>query len=301
MAGAKANNVEIPAYHLMLWPTLQAIKSLGNSASNTEIEDKAMEIAGYSADQLGVLHGTGPQTEIRYRMAWARTYLKLVGALENSSRGIWSITEYGNSLAELDMAQIPGRVRAMSPRKQAAIPESQTGTSIPDLQTEPETTSAMFTSTDVGEWREKLLNVVQSISPSSFETLCQRVLRESGFTRVEVTGRSGDGGIDGIGVLRVALLSFHVLFQCKRFKGNVGAAAIRDFRGAMVGRTDKGLFITTGSFTPDAKREATRDGAPVIDLFDGEALCGLLKSLGLGVRTRQVEEVTIDPEWFASV
>lgn len=137
--------------------------------------------------------------------------------------------------------------------------------------------------------------------PASFEKLCQRVLRESGFTRVEVTGRSGDGGIDGIGVLRIALLSFHVFFQCKRYKGSVGAPAIRDFRGAMVGRTDKGLFITTGSFTPEAKREATRDGAPVLDLIDGDTLSTILKGLNLGVSTRQVEEVSIDANWFTSV
>ena len=138
------------------------------------------------------------------------------------------------------------------------------------------------------------------MSPTSFEKLCQRVLRESGFTQVEITGRSGDGGIDGIGVLRIALLSFQVFFQCKRYKGSVGAPVIRDFRGAMVVRTDKGLLMTTGSFTPEAKREATRDGAPVLDLIDGDSLCTILKDLSLGVTTRQVDEVSINPEWFSS-
>ena len=139
------------------------------------------------------------------------------------------------------------------------------------------------------------------MTPGNFEKLCQRVLRESGSTQVQVTGRSVDGGIDGIGVLRIALLSFQVFFQCKRYKGTVGPSAIRGFRGAMVGRTDKGLFVTTGSFTPEAKREATRDGAPVLDLIDGETLCVLLKDLDLGVSTRQVEEVGIDASWFDSV
>jgi restriction system protein len=127
------------------------------------------------------------------------------------------------------------------------------------------------------------------------------LLRESGFIKVEVTGRSGDGGIDGIGLLRLTIISFPVFFQCKRYKGSVGASAIRDFRGAMVGRGDKGLFITTGTFTPDAMREATRDGAPVLDPIDGEALCKLLKDLKLGVSTQQVEQVSIDPEWFATI
>jgi restriction system protein len=143
-----------------------------------------------------------------------------------------------------------------------------------------------------------LLAVLRGIAPDAFERLARRLLREAGFLKVEVTGRSGDGGIDGIGVLRVNLLSFQVLFQCKRYQGSVGASAIRDFRGAMVGRSDKGLIITTGTFTPEAKREATRDGAPSIDLIDGDQLCNLLKQLKLGVRTEMVEKMTVEPGWF---
>jgi restriction system protein len=147
-------------------------------------------------------------------------------------------------------------------------------------------------------WKDELLAVVRGLSPAAFERLAQRLLREVGFLKVEVTGRSGDGGIDGVGMLRVNLLSIQVLFQCKRYQGSVGASAIRDFRGAMIGRSDKGLFITTGTFTPDAKREATRDGAPAIDLIDGDQLCDLLKQLKLGVRTEMVEKMTVEPPWF---
>ena len=304
MVPRKAEPALVPPYDSMLWPTLVAIKSLGDSGSNQEIEDKAIEIAGYSEYQLGLLHKEGPQTEVRYRMAWARTYLKAAGALQNSSRGVWSITDQGQTLTEGDMASIPKTVRARYGHKATVSDTTEHGSqeSIDTTDpTDPTDQSSVFTSTVFEEWRDRLLEVVQSMTPPTFEKLCQRVLRESGFTRVEITGRSGDGGIDGIGVLRIALLSFHVFFQCKRYKGNVGAAAIRDFRGAMVGRTDKGLFITTGSFTPDAKREATRDGAPVLDLIDGETLCTLLKDLGLGVSTRQVEEVSINADWLASV
>ncbi len=151
-----------------------------------------------------------------------------------------------------------------------------------------------------GAWADRLLEVLGGIEPAAFERLCQRILRESGFTRVEVTGRSGDGGIDGIGVLRVNLVSFHVLFQSKRWKGSVGAGVIRDFRGAMVGRADKGLVITTGTFTAEARREATRDGAPAIDLVDGEALCGLLKDLKLGLKVQLVEHVEVDASFFGT-
>jgi restriction system protein len=143
-------------------------------------------------------------------------------------------------------------------------------------------------------WKEQLLETLLALEPSAFERLCQRILRESGFVKVEVTGRSGDGGIDGTGVLRLNLLSFQVLFQSKRYRGSVGASVVRDFRGAMVGRADKGLIITTGTFTADARREATRDGAPAIDLVDGDALCDLLKSLRIGVRVETVESVAVD-------
>ena len=139
------------------------------------------------------------------------------------------------------------------------------------------------------------------MTPDGFERLSQRLLREAGFIKVEVTGRSGDGGIDGIGVLRVNLLSFQVLFQCKRYQGSVGAGAVRDFRGAMVGRSDKGLIITTGTFSGDARREATRDGAPAIDLIEGDTLCDLLKRLKLGVSTEMVERVVVDADWFGKV
>lgn len=128
------------------------------------------------------------------------------------------------------------------------------------------------------------------------------MLREAGFTQVEVTGRSGDGGIDGRGIARIhGLMSFHVLFQCKRYKGSVGAGDIRDFRGAMMGRADKGLFITTGTFTPAAVKEATRDGAPPIDLLDGNDFSEKLKELGIGVSTKTVEVYTVEEKWFSNI
>lgn len=162
----------------------------------------------------------------------------------------------------------------------------------PPTEVPVENESGKFSSTVFEKWRDVLLDALLAIPPSRFERLCQRLLRESGFTKVEVTGRSGDGGIDGIGVLRISLLSFQVFFQCKRYKGSVGAEEVRSFRGAMVGRTDKGLLITTGTYTSGAKKEATRDG---------DQLCVLLKDLKLGVSTQQVEEVSIDPQWFSEI
>ena len=146
-------------------------------------------------------------------------------------------------------------------------------------------------------WRPRIQHRNRTVSHAGFR-LCQRILKESGFIKVDVTGRGGDSGIDGIGVLRLNLLSFHVFFQCKRWKGSVGAPVIRDFRGAMVGRADKGLVMTTGTFTVDARKEATRGGAPPIDLIDGAALCELLKDLKIGVETRNVEQVFVEQQAF---
>jgi restriction system protein len=210
----------------------------------------------------------------------------LFGAVENSSRAVWSITPKGQSLSEQDIAAIPAWIRKQYPPKKSSKAADLENTEEP-----------------LGEdsWRDKLLEVLQAMPPDAFERLSQRLLRESGFVNVDVKGKSGDGGIDGMGVLRVNLLSFQVLFQCKRYKGSVPAKDVRDFRGAMSGRTDKGLFITTGRFTSDARREATRDGAPPIDLLDGEQLCDLLKNLKIGVITKTVEEIEIQAEAFKAI
>jgi restriction system protein len=152
------------------------------------------------------------------------------------------------------------------------------------------------------EWRDSLLQVLLAINPDQFERFCQRILRESGFVQVEVSGRSGDGGIDGTGIVELGgLLTFPILFQCKRYQGTVGSSVVRDFRGAMVGRVDRGLILTTGLFSRDAHREAARDGAPPIDLVDRERLLDKLKVLRLGVEVQLVESISINADWFRSL
>lgn len=282
-----ASELKAPTFDELLWPALVAIKSLGGSATNEELLEKVVELEHIPEWVQNIMH-TERLTKVGYNLAWAKTYLGKAGALDNPSHGVWAITEKGRKLTEEDVKQIPADVRKLykseKGKKSKAIQEEK------DLQ--PETKN----------WKDELLSIlVGQVKPDGFERLAQRVLRESGFVKVEVTGRSGDGGIDGVGVLRLALLSFQVYFQCKRYKGSVSPSAIRDFRGAMVGRSDKGLFITTGTFSADAKKEATRDGAPAIDLIDGDLLCDLLKNLKLGVATKMVEEVSISPDWFGKI
>ena len=238
---------------------------------------------------LDILHKEGPQTEVEYQAAWARSILKNVGAIDNTARGVWTITDKGREIHSEEQA----RAMARTARPRNYKTKQRRGPVAPS----PDTPDA----NEDRDWQDELLDVLRSMAPDAFERLCQLILRESGFTRVEVTGRSGDGGIDGAGVLRVNLISFHVRFQCKRYTGSVQAREIRDFRGAMVGRADKGLFITTGAFTEGARREAVRDGAPAIDLIDGSELCTLLRDLKLGVTTRTVLEISPEPEFFEAL
>lgn len=268
----------------LIIPMLEALEALGGSATNEEIDDVTSGIMELDEATRSALHQGGPLTKFAYRSAWTRSWLKKAGLLENSARGVWSLTPAGKTWGTIDAKKLVDDVRAANRAKaKATVANDETIEDGPSAD----------------DWRQKLLVQLIAMEPAAFERLCQRLLREFGFIKVEVTGKSGDGGIDGTGVLRVNLLSFHVLFQCKRYSGSVGAGAVRDFRGAMVGRTDKGLIITTGAFTADARREATRDGAPAIDLVDGDTLCDLLKDRRLGVAVEMVEQVTVDEAAFA--
>ena len=247
---------QLPTYEDLLWPTLRALDDRGGSASIHELSEHIASELALSDEILDVPHKDGPQTEVDYRAAWARTHLKLIGAADNTSRGVWTITSVGRGVQS--EKQLREKVRQV--RKKRAQ-ERRHRKSVPGDDEEVRE--------DQG-WEDALLQII----------------------------RSGDGGIDGAGVLRVNLISFHVRFQCKRYTGSVGAREIRDFRGAMIGRADKGLFITTGRFTKDAEHEAVRDGAPAIDLIGGIDLCNLLRSLDLGVSTETVKVMKPKPEFF---
>jgi restriction system protein len=285
---------DIPTFDNYMNPMLDGLRQLGGSATVPELVEKVVETMGLDEEQLSVIHNPerGNQSEVEYRMAWARTYLKKGGYLENTERGVWALTPKGLDAAEIDPRALVREIqsaymadKAQGPRPIAA---EQAALSPPE-EAEGE------------EWRSQAMDALMSLSPGAFERFCQRVLREAGFVEVEVTGRSGDGGIDGTGIVRLQnVVSMQVLFQCKRWQGSVPPRELRDFRGAMAGRTDKGLFITTGTFSRDARKEATRDGAPPIDLIDGERLLDLLRSLRLGVRVEIVETVSVDVGWFKS-
>lgn len=276
----------------MLLPTIQAVQMLGGSGTIEEIYDKVVHLLNLPDKVLEIPHGTTSQSEVEYRLAWSRTYLKKYGLLQNSARGVWSLASTSIDLNTLDAKDIVRAVREAD----------KSNTSTEDAVTNNDVSVDDIGTLEELAWHQQLHKTLLSLDPSAFERLAQRLLRESGFIQVQVMGKTGDGGIDGVGIARISgFLSFHVLFQCKRYQGAVSASQIRDFRGAMQGRTDKGLFITTGTFTRDAIKEATRDGAPPIDLIDGEQLVQRLKELGLGVKITMIEAVEIDTEWFTKI
>ncbi|QAY78686.1 restriction endonuclease [Sphingosinicella sp. BN140058] len=289
--------VNLPKYDDFMLPTLHAVQHLGGSASIKEIEDALTEAMGLTQVQLDAAYSKSGALIAPDRMSWARSHLKIAGLLTSGGKGIWVLTDAGRDAANLTPAQLKAEVKKRSASHHAKIVAKREQARAAGISEEDQGDTAE------PEWNELLLEQLKAMKPDAFERLAQRLLRESGFVKVEVTGKSGDGGIDGSGVLRMNLISFQVLFQCKRYKGSVASEVVRNFRGAMQGRADKGLIITTGTFTSEARKEATRDGAPAIDLIDGEALCELLKEKGLGVVVRPVitEHVVVVPEFFSEI
>lgn len=287
MSVQKYSSSSVPTFDAMFIPTLVGLKNLGGSGTVQEIYEQVVQILNLPDEILEIPHGTTSTSEVKYRLGWSRTYLRKYGLLENSARGVWSLLSIADDFEHLDPKEI---VKAVQKAEKSKVDDSD-----PMIETMEESTEEL-------EWQDQLHGMLLALKPAAFERLVQRLLRESGFIQVQITGKSGDGGIDGVGIARInGFLSFHVLFQCKRYQGSVTAGQIRDFRGAMQGRTDKGLFVTTGTFTRDAVKEATRDGAPPIDLIDGEQLVQRLKELRLGVKITMIEAVEIDTAWFEKI
>ncbi|WP_324067972.1 MAG: restriction endonuclease [Flavobacterium sp.] len=265
-------------------PLLNALRELGGSGRPKEVVEeiaKAEKIKDSQREEVvksGILRFDN-------QVAWARQYLVWEGLLDNSQKGVWTLSSKGQEtfLTQddartifLKWVEIHQKAKKHKSSKDKIVQTQE--------QEEPEELDNEITPT--------LLEVLQSVSPIGFEHVCKRLLREHGFENVHVTQASHDGGIDGYGTLELnPFVSMKVLFQCKRYKGTVSRAQIGDFRNAMIGRADKGIILTTGTFSEDAKREASRDGAPPIELIDGKKLVKLFEKAELGVKPKIVYEV----------
>ncbi|MDQ3304100.1 MAG: restriction endonuclease [Actinomycetota bacterium] len=279
-----------PRFVRYFGPVLTALRGLGNSGTPTEVREAVAQNLELSDGELNAQLSSGT-SRFDNQVAWARFYLAKADYIDASERGVWRLTEIGKQ-AELDHDAALAVFREVQQRFQV---NRTVGEETPEI----EEADAPYEEDSSGpdDHRQVLLKRIKSLSPPGFERLCQRLLRESGFQHVEVTGRSSDGGIDGVGILRVnPLMSFRVLFQCKRYSNAIVPSQMRDFRGAITGRVDKGIFITTSTFTVEARREANRDGVPPIELVDAEKLASMFEELRLGLVPRIVYE--LDKEFF---
>ena len=286
----------VPEFATYMNPVLASLKALGGSARAEEVCAGVSEALNLPDEVLDQRLKNGV-SRFENQVHWARFYLAKTGYIDSSRRGVWSLSDKGRAVVNLsdsDIRSIIQEVQALAAKKRE---ERREEPNIPSQEATFEAGDDAPVPLGSADYKVELLSILKSVSPAGFERLCQRLLRESGFERVQVTGRSGDGGIDGNGVLQVnPFVSFHVLFQCKRYEGNVTASQVRDFRGAMMGRAEKGIILTTGGFTADAKREAVRDGVPPIELVDGEKLVEMFELLELGLKPRTTYD--IDESFF---
>lgn len=270
-------------------PLLQALRDLGGSASPREALDRIAAIEKVPEALRNEILKSG-QERFYNQVHWARQYLVWEGLIESGKRGVWSLTQSGKNVIltaeqsrEIFLRQVQLQAKLRKPTADASV-QSVTDDEIPADTPQADQDASLL----------GFLRVVKALSPSGFERLCMRLLREAGFERVQVTGRSNDGGIDGVGVLQLNdLMSFNVVFQCKKWENAVPPKEIRDLRGAMDGRAEKGIFLTTSTYSSNARAEAERPGAVPIELVDGEKLFEMFKRYELGLKPRVVFDIDI--------
>lgn len=271
-----------PSTNFFYEPILKALDRLGGSGSTEEIYKQVLSLTNLPSNVVDEMHSF-TMTEVEYRLMWARTDLKNYGAVVNSKQGVWALTAKGINLLR------SGHIDPKEIKK--TLSEGKGKLTQKELDDNQEVKK---------DWRDQISDILHGLDPYAFEKLAQRLLRECGFSEVEVTKKSGDGGIDGTGKLRInGIFSFNVAFQCKRFKGPVGAPQIRDFRGSLGTNIEKGVLITTGYFTREAKEEASSEGKRLIDLMDGEELINKLAEYGIGLN--EVKSYEVDEDFFRTL
>ncbi len=276
-----------PQFLNYIKPVLEALQQNGGAGNSSSIIDQVTENLGISDEDLEEATSNGA-SRIRNQIQWARFYLFKAGLIDNAERGIWRLTNEGleANLNEDDVYNLFKEVQV----KVKKVDKVESKKKEKDAEFENNSTEDEIHSIS-------LIQLIQSLTPGGFEKLCKRLLTEIGIKNITITGGSGDQGIDGKGIVQLNdVVSLNIVFQCKRYKEVVSPHHVRDFRGAMQGRGEKGLIITTGRFTKEAKAEANREGVTPIELIDGERLVDLFEKYKLGLKPVTIYE--IDHEFF---
>jgi len=272
-----------PEFLKFINPVLLTLQANGGAGNSSSVIDQVVERLNITEQELEKTTSNG-QSRIRNQIQWARFYLFKAGLIDNSQRGTWRLTREGleKVLSDEDIYKLFKGVQksVKKPKKEKTKKEAR---EFEDNLTEDE------------EHSGDLLTLIQNLSPAGFEKLSKRLLTEIGINDIEITGGSGDQGIDGKGVVKLNdVVSLNIVFQCKRYKETISPHHVRDFRGAMQGRGEKGLIISTGRFTKEAKKEANREGVTPIELIDGERLVDLFEKYQLGLKPVTVFEIDYD-------
>ncbi|WP_027060640.1 restriction endonuclease [Mesorhizobium loti] len=291
------SNPKGPKFIQYFQPVIDGLRELGSSA-------RPREVYGWISEHRNVpkleIEGTtkGGQSKFENKVGWARFYLAKAGLIATEQRGVWVLTEKGRAtnLTHDQAYQLFKAIHSAFPRPDKAEERNQ-----PRSPTDDEDASApdekVYLNQD--EIQERLVELLRSTTDKGFEELCARLLRHIGFENVKVTGQRGDQGIDGEGYLLInRFVRTKVMFQCKRYDGTVGPEKVREFRGAIQGRAERGIFLTTGTFTKGARDAAALDNATAIELVDIDRLLQLLIEEGLGVR--ETKALTIEPDFFVA-
>lgn len=291
-----AKKIKSPTQLELVEPTFSALVELGGSATISEIYERVVAMLNLPDSVIDEPHkgNASQQTELEYQLAWARTRLKNYGAISNSKRGVWMITPEFADKASISRSDVTEHIKKT---KLAGKTDAEAEKILNDGDP---TDDGIDAPEELEPWKTDLADTLHNMNPYAFERLAMLLLRECGFSQVRVTKKSGDGGIDGTGKLRInGIFSFNVAFQCKRYTGSVSAGDIRDFRGSLTTDIEKGIFITTGTFTRAAREEASNAGKQQIDLIDGTEFIGKLIEYRLGVTEKTIYEV--DKTFFEKV
>ncbi len=286
-----------PKFVQYFQPVIDGLHALGSSA-------KPKEVYAWIAEHHDIpkveIEGTtkGGQSKFENKVGWARFYLAKAGMIDTEQRGVWVLTEKGRStnLSHVEAYDLFKSIHDGFPRAEKSENIEQ-----PVSSSDDEDASAPDENTYLNqdEVQERLVGILKSLTPKGFEELCARLLRHIGFENVKVTGESGDQGIDGEGYLLInRFVRTKVMFQCKRYDKTVGPEKIREFRGAIQGKAERGILLTTGTFTKGARETAAQDNATAIELVDIDRLLELMIEEGLGVR--ETKALTIEPDFFSA-
>lgn len=263
------------AYIPRILAALRQMDGIAKAAAVKEAVVATMAEQHVRVDETQLQSG---QTKYLNDMQWARMYLvnaELLEPVAVAGHGVWKLTDKGWQV-RLD-AQTALDIYNATAKKTKKVTDT---TPAPDDDGQPEL---------IQSWEAQLKNILTSLPHEGFERLCAQIMTKNGLHATKVTGQSGDGGIDGEGLMALdksGLVSVRVAWQCKRFKeGPIRAGMIRDFRGALDHATNHGIVFATCAFTADAVQDAAMPGKKLIRLVDLKALIDMLGEMELGVKT----------------